>query len=431
LIINVLYANFVIKFIYIRSKLLLMKILYIFLISIFINLGLITAQNCDYHYLPDFKIEQYTEGYVSKYIKSHLATRQVIKIPVVVHIVWKNDEENITDAQIQSQLDVLNKDFRKLNTDFKNVPSVFKDVAADCEIEFCLARKDTAGKSSTGIMRYKTSVDNVGSVFSNNKRAVFYTASGGADNWRPSEYLNIWVCRLSNILGFTTPLAKAQSTPSEDGIVVDYRVFGTTGTAANSVGHKEGRTTTHEIGHYFNLLHVWGGSNACDDDDLVSDTPLQAEPSSGCPSFPTNDICSSNIMFSNFMDYTNDECMGLFTLGQKARMMATLNGFRAGLLRGLGCEIVATQELDNQWVMSPNPASDNIKISFSKGVNHTISQIFLTDILGRVYSTKTVSKHENTEGVLEIPLTGVPNGFYLIVLNMDGKKVSTKIMVQK
>jgi Pregnancy-associated plasma protein-A/Secretion system C-terminal sorting domain len=408
-----------------------MKLLYIFFISLFINYRFLVAQNCDYHYQPDAKIEQYTEGYVSKYFKNHLLTRQVIKIPVVVHVVWRNDEENISDAQIQSQIDVLNKDFRKLNTDFKNIPSVFKDVAADCELEFCLTRKDTLGKASTGIVRYKTTVDNVGSVFPNNKRAVFYTALGGADNWRPTEYLNIWVCRMSSGLGFSTPLAKAQATPAEDGIMVDFRVFGTIGSAANSVGHKDGRTTTHEIGHYFNLLHVWGSSNACDDDDLVSDTPLQAEPSNGCPSFPSNDACSSNTMYPNFMDYTNDECMGLFTSGQKARMMATLNGFRAGLLRGSGCETVSTQEVDYQWVISPNPASDYVKISFSKGVNHTISQVFLTDVLGRVYMPKTALKGGNTEGVLEIPLSEIPNGFYLLVINIDGKKVSSKIIVQK
>jgi Pregnancy-associated plasma protein-A/Secretion system C-terminal sorting domain len=408
-----------------------MKILYIFFISILINYDYVSAQNCDYHYQHDAIIEKYTEGYVSQYVKAHLATRQVIKIPVVVHIVWKNDEENITDAQIQSQLDVLNKDFRKLNADFKNVPSVFKDVAADCEIEFCLARKDTTGKATTGIMRYKTLVDNVGSAFSNNKRAVFYTASGGADNWRPAEYLNVWVCRLSNLLGFASPLSKAQTMPTEDGIVIDYRVFGTIGTAANSAGHKSGRTATHEVGHYFNLLHVWGGSNACDDDDLVGDTPLQAEPSSGCPSFPSNDACSPNIMYPNFMDYTNDECMGLFTLGQKARMMATLNGFRAGLLRGSGCETVSIQELDYQWIVSPNPASDYLKIEFSKGEDNTTFKVALTDVLGRVYFTKVIAKRENTEGVLEIPLADIPNGFYLLVFDMGAKKVSTKIMVQK
>jgi Pregnancy-associated plasma protein-A/Secretion system C-terminal sorting domain len=408
-----------------------MKSLYICFICIFIKNSLLLAQNCDYHYLPDAKIEQYTEGYIAKYYNTNLSTRQVMKIPVVVHVVWKNEEENISDAQIQSQIDVLNKDFRKLNTDFKNVPSVFKDVAADCEIEFCLAQKDTLGRTTTGILRYNTSVENIGTVFSNNKRAVYYSASKGADNWRPTEYLNIWVCKMNNFLGFVTSLSTAQKTPSEDGVVIDYRVFGNIGTAANSVGHKEGRTATHEVGHYFNLLHVWGSSNACTDDDFVSDTPLQAGPSNDCPSFPSKDSCSNNIMYPNFMDYTNDECMGLFTLGQKARMMATLNGFRAGLLKGVACETVATQDVDYQWFISPNPVSDYMKITFSKGAFHNISQVFLTDVLGRIFLVKMISKVENTEGVLNIPLTDIPNGFYLVVIDIDGKKVSSKIIVQK
>ena len=409
---------------------LLMKSLYIFFILIFIKKEISTAQNCDYHYQSDAAIEAYTEGYASRYLRGNLSTRQVIKIPVVVHVVWRNAEENISDAQIQSQLTVLNKDFRKLNADFKNVPSVFKDVAADCEFEFCLAQKDTAGKSTTGIVRYNTTVENIGSVFTNNKRAVFYTASNGADNWRPTEYLNIWVCKLSNVLGFASPLSAAQKTPAEDGIVVDYRVFGTIGTAANSVGHKEGRTTTHEIGHYFNLLHVWGGNYACTDDDLVSDTPLQAEPSSGCPSFPTKDSCSNNIMYPNFMDYTNDECMGLFTLGQKARMMAALNGFRAGLLRGSGCEVVSTQEVDGQWFISPNPASDYVKITFSKGFKPDISKVYLVDVLGRIYALKTVSKVENTEGSLDISLVNVQSGIYFLVLDHEGRNVVKKIIIK-
>jgi hypothetical protein len=408
-----------------------MKPLYIALISIFINFSNIYAQNCDFIYEIDTTIERYTEGYLKKYSNYTLNTRQVIKIPVVIHIVWKNEDENISDAQVLSQIDVLNKDFRKLNADFKNIPSVFKDIAADCEVEFCLAQRDTQGKVTKGILRYNTTVDNIGTTFINNKRAVYYSASGGANNWKPSEYLNIWVCRMSNTLGVTTTLSKALTTPAEDGIIVDYRVFGTIGTAANTAGHKNGRTATHEIGHYFNLLHVWGSNNTCDDDDMVSDTPLQAEPSSGCPSFPSNDICSPSIMYSNFMDFTNDECMGLFTLGQKGRMIATLNGFRAGLLRGAGCEIVSTQDIDFQGFISPNPASDFIKITYQNGFILPIRQVFLRDILGRVVFQKKVSKAENTEGVLLIPLLNFSTGFYALIIETDEGKTSRKIYIQK
>jgi Secretion system C-terminal sorting domain len=131
------------------------------------------------------------------------------------------------------------------------------------------------------------------------------------------------------------------------------------------------------------------------------------------------------------MDYTNDECMGLFTLGQKARMMATLNGFRAGLLRGSGCEIVSTQDIDNQWFMSPNPASDYVRITFSKGFKPAISKVYLVDVLGRIYALKAVSKVENTEGPLDISLRGIQNGVYFLILENGDKRVVKKLVKQK
>ena len=435
MIISVLSTKFVNNIVYFFSKLFLMKILRIFFIHIFCNFALLQAQNCDFIYEKNAQIERYTEGYVSRVKNNHFSLRQVVRIPVVVHVVWKNDEENISEAQIKSQMGVLNKDFRKLNLDFKNVPAGFKDIAADCEIEFFLVQCDTIGNVSTGIMRYKTTVDNIGSTFSNNKRAIYYTSTGGANNWRPSEYLNIWVCKLNNVLGFVTPLAKAQTTPSEDGVVVDYRVFGTIGTAANTPNHRDGRTTTHEVGHYFNLLHIWGSNNSCEDDDLVADTPLQEGPSSGCPSFPASDACAPNIQFSNFMDYTNDECMGLFTQGQKARMLATLNGFRAGILRGSNCGVVSTQEVDFQGFISPNPASDVLKITVSKGLSSPINAVCLMDITGRVIK-KMILKGQNkpngtSEGVIEMTLSNVQTGLYFLVIDMGTHTYSKKVVVLK
>lgn len=136
-------------------------------------------------------------------------------------------------------------------------------------------------------------------------------------------------------------------------------------------------------------------------------------------------------MYPNFMDYTNDECMGLFTLGQKARMLAALNGFRAGLLRGAGCETVSTQDIDNQWFMSPNPASDYVRITFSKGFKPAISKVYLVDVLGRIIGVKTDFKSQNTEGPLDISLRDIQSGIYFLVLDIDGKKVSSKIVIQK
>jgi Pregnancy-associated plasma protein-A/Secretion system C-terminal sorting domain len=356
--------------------------------------------------------------------------RTVVKIPVVVHIVWKNAVENISDAQIQSQLDVLNQDFRKKNIDAKDVPSNFKTIAADCEFEFCLAQRDTLGRPTTGITRRQTTMDNIGTAFSNNRRTVYYSDLGGVGNWQPKQYLNIWVCRMESILGFTTSFSKALTTPQEDGIVVDYRTFGTIGTAANNAGHTKGRTATHEIGHYFNLLHIWGTDDTCTDDDLVEDTPKQATAYLGCPSFPQLSCGVSN-MYMNFMDYTNDECMGLFTLGQKVRMWAALTEFRSGLLNNnpAVCETSAVQNIDFQWSIYPNPTADVLYLSFKNAALFKDKTVKIMDSFGRVLLDK---KGFFTEGgVWALPLTNFPNGLYIVSLKLDNQLFLKKIVVSR
>ncbi len=389
------------------------------------------AQNCGYIFTPDEKIERFTKGYVRDFNKQ-ISTRAVVKIPVVVHIVWKNAEENISDAQIQSQIDVLNEDFRKKNIDAKDVPGSFKTVAADCEIEFCLAQKDTLGQPSKGITRRQTTFSEIFTSFSNNRRRIYYQNSGGVNNWKPDSYLNIWVCNMGSVYGYTSSLKDALITPAEDGIVVDYRAFGTIGTALSNNSHNKGRTATHEIGHYFNLLHIWGSDDTCNDDDLVSDTPLQATANNGCPPFPQLS-CGVGNMYMNFMDYTDDNCMGLFTVGQKARMLAALNEFRSGLLRGSLCTPTATQDIGFQWFIYPNPAKDFIYINLRGASSIKNKSLELIDNFGRVLIEKkmpnvTVSGAWQ-EGVLEIPISNLSNGIYFISLKLDNQVLIKKMVV--
>ena len=254
----------------------------------------------------------------------------VITIPVVVHVVYYNNTENISDNQIFSQIDILNEDFRRLNADTTNTPTGFLPVAADCEIEFCLAQKDPNGNTTTGITRTQTSQTS----FSTNDD-VKYTASGGHDAWNTSEYMNIWVCDISGgILGYAQ---FPGGNPNEDGIVVDYQYFGNIGTASSP--YDLGRTATHEVGHWLNLRHIWGDSNC--GNDFCNDTPEHDGSNYGCPSYPHTSSCSGNgpfgDMFQNYMDYTNDACMNIFTLDQKARMIAAINTSRQGLLTSNGC----------------------------------------------------------------------------------------------
>lgn len=408
-----------------------MKYLQIF---IFLNLNIWSfaySQNCGFTFTHDDKIERITEGYV-KNLDQYLTSRAVVKIPVVVHIVWKNADENISDAQILSQIEVLNADFRKKNVDAKDVPGSFKTVAADAEIEFCLASKDTSGQPTSGITRRQTTIAEIGTSFSTNKRRIYYNNLGGVNNWQPNSYLNIWVCNMGSLYGYTTSLKDALIKPEEDGIVIDYRAFGTIGTALSNTSHNKGRTATHEIGHYFNLLHIWGIDDGCNDDDLVSDTPLQATAHLGCPPFPQIS-CGTGSMYMNFMDYTDDNCMGLFTLGQKARMMAALNEFRAGLLRGFTCMPTSTQEVDYQWLIYPNPAKDVIYIDLKTASGIENKSIRLLNCVGAVvFEQKLVHSsalNSIKENLYPLPISQYPNGIYFISINLNGRIFTKKIVV--
>lgn len=256
---------------------------------------------------------------------------QVITIPVVVHVVWNQPVQNISFAQIQSQIDVLNEDFRRRNADTTNTPIPFRTVAADSEIEFKLAVRDPSGNPTLGITRTQTSVTSfpVGSQ-------IKFTSQGGKDAWPSSSYMNVWTAPAinNNVLGFAT---FPGGNPTIDGIVVGYNYFGREGVL--SAPFNKGRTATHEVGHWLSLYHIWGDTFC--GNDLVNDTPTQQTENYGCPGFPhrPNSCGQTNPdgdMFMNYMDYTDDACMNIYTLGQKNRMIATLNGPRVSILSSQG-----------------------------------------------------------------------------------------------
>src|ERR1700741_2966275 len=183
---------------------------------------------------------------------SHKSAATVVSIPVVVHVLYNTSTQNISDAQIQSQIAVLNEDFRKLNADRVNIPSAFSAAAADAEINFCLASKTPSGASTTGIVRKSTTKTS----FSDND-GVKYSSQGGDDAWDATKYLNIWVCNLGGgLLGY----AQFPGGPvATDGVVILYSAFGRVGTL--SAPYNKGRTTTHEVGHWLNLRHIWGDAS--------------------------------------------------------------------------------------------------------------------------------------------------------------------------
>lgn len=275
------------------------------------------------------QIEEFTARFIAE--NRGLKSRAIaVTIPVVVHVVYKTNAENITDEIIQSQINVLNADFRKLNADISKVPTAFAGLAADYEINFCLAKRTPEGLVTTGIERKATTNKR---PFSTND-GVKSTKSGGLNAWDASKYLNIWVCNLSNgVLGYAQFPGGSAAT---DGVVILYSAFGYNSPAAP---YNLGRTATHEVGHWLNLRHIWGDASC--GNDLVSDTPTQQTSNFGCPIYPlkTCGNTSSGDMFMNYMDYTDDACMYMFSAGQKFRSQSLFDvgGSRASLLSSNGC----------------------------------------------------------------------------------------------
>jgi hypothetical protein len=366
------------------------------------------------------EIEAFTEKWAEDNDGSH---REVITIPVVVHVVYRTQGENLSDAQIWSQIDVLNEDYRMTNEDAANVPSVWNNVKADTEIEFCLANRDPNGNPTTGITRTQTTVTNwAGS--DNVKR----TDMGGKDPWPANQYLNIWVCNIgSGLLGYAY---LPGIHPDLDGVVIGHRFFGR-GFSGLSTTYNRGRTTTHEVGHYLNLHHLWGqgGSNPnCNADDFVADTPIQAEPNYGCKTFP-HVSCNNGPngdMFNNYMDYGNDACLFFYTNGQKQRMLATMNGPRASLKNSLGCSLVSVDDvpLSERVSVFPNPASEKITVSGDLGAAGNAS-----------YSIMNLAGQELLKGTMtndsdrSIHVAHLPAGMYVLQLSTEREHSAKRIHI--
>jgi hypothetical protein len=282
------------------------------------------------------------------------ARTDVVTIPVVVHVVHNRDApgQNISDEQIHSQITVLNRDFRAANPDVVKVPDVWKPLVADAKIAFCLATQDPNGNPTDGITRVATDRRD----FSWDD-AVKASATGGADPWPSDQYLNMWVCQLrGGLLGYAQ---FPGGPPQTDGVVILHSAFGTIGTAAHPFDG--GRTATHEIGHWLDLYHIWGDDDgACTSDDKVADTPNQAGANIGIPMFPriTCGNGPNGDMFMNYMDYTDDVAMFMFTCGQLTRMNACLEGARASLLVASGERVPVTAATSAGTAATRQPMSN-------------------------------------------------------------------------
>lgn len=280
-------------------------------------------------------IEHQTQQYASSQGSQE---RVVITIPVVFHIIHNGDAvgsgENISDTYINAQLDQLNKDFRKLNADASLIPAAFASVAADAEIQFCLAQRKPDGTATNGINRL-----NMGNASWTMNQCE--STLKPQTIWDRSKYLNLWTVVFggsdAGTLGYAQFPGGAANT---DGVVLLYSSVGSTSTPNSAGGaYGKGRTATHEVGHWLNLRHIWGDATC--GTDYVSDTPTHNTANYGCPTYPHASTCSGapTEMTMNYMDYTDDACMYMFSAGQKTRMQALFaaSGSRASLATSNGC----------------------------------------------------------------------------------------------
>lgn len=357
------------------------------------------------------------------------SVQSVITVPVVVHIVL---QQNLPVNQVYSQIDVLNQDFARTNADAANTPAAFQSVAANTTIQFCMAHQDPNGNWTDGI-EYRQCASNFDCNY------VKSYANGGLNAWDPTRYFNIWVCDMSFILGYAEfPTA---SVSNSYGVVIGKTYFGSNHTSYGSgfnldPYYDRGRTATHEIGHCFNLYHIWGDDGgACSGTDYCADTPNQASETYGTPTFPLTDACSPNdpgIMFMNYMDYTDDVAMNIFTNDQKARMLAVLGTAPYNALASSnacspnGMSAVASGFFNVS--LYPNPASDQFNIRIETDKTVPVSFEFF-DAPGRL--VYRVNAEADPSGLYPIDVQGLANGIYTVAVQSGERRTVLRLIVNR
>lgn len=272
----------------------------------------------------DAEFEQWIAGRIAA-MRNEGGIESEFVLPVVVHIIYQteNNPWNISDAQVFSQMEVLNEDFLRTNPDTTNTPVAFQPAAVNTSISFCLAQRDPQGNPTTGIIRH---------AFPNTttwSSGAFNSTVKPATIWDPTKYMNVWVANLSGgVLGYAQfptgsrlPGLGGGGSANTDGIVLLYTSVGRPPFNPFPGVYNGGRTATHEVGHYLGLRHIWG-DGGCSVDDFCADTPPSDASNFGCP--VTHVSCGNVDMVQNYMDYTNDACMNLFTADQRTRMIAVM-----------------------------------------------------------------------------------------------------------
>lgn len=370
----------------------------------------------------------------------------IITIPVVVHVVYKNAIQNIPDTQIVRQIQLLNECFRLQNANFPTGRAIFDSIGADTEIQFCLAGTDPQGNPTTGIIR-KSAPSNAAFDPILNMDKVKSSATNGDDPWPNDKYLNIWVCDMS-IFGITAVLGYATfpgEVPALDGVVIQSEYFGY-GTAA--APNNLGRTTIHEVGHFFGMRHIWadddgGSTGQCDSTDFVYDTPNQAAKSQSDCNLTINSCSNEDPywgtvdpqdMVENYMDYSADGCMAMFTKGQKARMYSYLNTTPSRMalkVSTAGCTTVAVgikelySNFGNYVFVYPNPSSNELHIN--------ITQFTPADLKCEIYNAngQLVKSIKQLDFQNTVDLSELASGMYVVKVYNAEVNAIKKITIAK
>lgn len=411
-----------------------MRFFILALISLLLHTNAFSQRNCG-----STEYAARTAGSVNLTVSPSLYSRdtianEIITIPVVVHVLYHTSLQNISDAQIRSQLKVLNDDFRRMNADAVNTPGAFQTNAADARIMFCLAQMDPAGRPHSGIVRKYTTKESF-----EIDDAMKFSAAGGDDAWNSRKYLNIWICKMNNnVIGYAS-LPGSQA--DKDGIVVQYDAFGTTGIL--NTAYNKGRTTIHEVGHWLGLKHIWG-DNTCGDDG-IGDTPTQFNFNSGCPSFPHLSNCSPDNrgdMFMNYMDYTSDACMNMFTNDQKIKMrgLFSITGVRNSFMSSFACDSTlataaplpvdttsivppaATPELAGLSIY-PNPVTTQVGFQLRGGYELSGKTIRIIHPNGAVVLQKKMNSNEE-----KVDVSTLHQGVYMMVVGAGSDRRVVKLI---
>ncbi len=353
-------------------------------------------------------IEAHTQRLVANPALQRTTAGTVI-IPVVVHVLYNTAAQNISDAQVQSQIDVLNEDFRKLNADASKTPAVYAGLAADVNVQFVLAKRTPTGGATTGIVHKQTKV----ASWSTND-AVKNSKRGGDSPWDATKYLNLWACNLGQgLLGYAQFPGGATST---DGVVILYSAFGSRAkhpAGTYSTTYDLGRTATHEVGHWLNLRHIWGDDNgACTGSDQVDDTPNQGAENYGCPTFPHASCSNSGDMSMNYMDYVDDRCMYMFSTGQSTRMNAVFaaGGARAGITTSLGGTALRSAALATAPTIYPNPATEQLTLALPTGTDAASYTVRVYDLRGYEMTQARYDGHG------QVQVSALPKGLYYVAI---------------